>query len=746
MMTMGQMDSFLRNLLLVLCSFLFINSSVLAQFPPSPDLDPDIKTIISPVDGNITIRYKSPPAGTCQTVFSSQKQYTGYVTLPPYALAPVQQNYSINTFFWFVEARTDPATAPLTIFINGGPGSSSMVGLFQEVGPCEVVEISTNELGTQAREWGWDRSSNLLFIDQPNQVGFSYDVLRNGSLNLLSEEHSFPPADVPSGQPAYTFLNGTFSSNSTESTANTTAIAAGAAWHIVQGFLGAFPQYNPAQYPSSTNQSQTAPVGINLFTESYGGKYGPAFAAFWEEQNERLRNGEFPPNTTLEIQLSSLGILQGCVDDLVQGPFYPKFAYDNTYGIQAISLQDQQDAASAFYAQDGCQQQILACRNAVAALDPDDYGDNSDANALCAAAQRYCNDYVIGPYFKSGLSPYDISQSVLDPFPPNTYLEYLNTAAVQSAIGVPVNFTSTSGAVVAAFQQTGDYERGDQIADLAALLEKGVRVALVYGDRDFICNWKGGEAVSFSIAASAPSYLSSFNSAGYAPIITNTTYIGGVVRQAGNLSFSRIYDAGHLIAAYQPETLFTLFTRIILGSDLSSGAPADLSTFGTSGDANATATNSAPPMASPTCCLRSVLSTCDERQLSQLRAGEDVIINGILYDKASDWKLSDGDESDDNGDSGIGPVGVPGTASVNTNTAAAAGSGDSTVPTTRSTAVTSSNSISAATGVFTATSTPSMVWQRSSSTAASCRTRTRPTSMWMAMALMMICHLILFYI
>lgn len=668
----------------------------LAQFPPSPDDDPAIKTIRSPVDGNITIRYKSPPAGTCNTVFPTQKQYTGYIHLPPFTLAPIQQNYSINTFFWFVEARTSPETAPLTVFMNGGPGSSSMVGMFQEVGPCEVVEIDEDTLGTRAREWGWDRSSNLLFVDQPNQVGFSYDRLTNGSLDLLSSTYSFPPADVPPGRPSYTFLDGTFSSNDGSSTANTTAIAARAVWHILQGFLGAFPQYNP-QTRANGSRSDDA-VGINLFTESYGGKYGPAFAAYWEEQNERLRNGELPKDTTLNIELKSLGILQGCIDDLVQGLFYPKFAYSNTYGIQAVSLADQQNMASAFLAQDGCQQRILSCRTAVQAMDPDEEGDSNSTNRICADAQRYCNQNVVGPYKSSGLSVYDISQPALNPFPPNTYLEYLNTAAVQAAIGAPVNFTPSSPAVVAAFQATGDYNRGDQIAQLASLLERGVRVALVYGDRDYICNWLGGEAVSFSIASYLPSdYLSSFNRAGYAPIVTNASYIGGVVRQAANLSFSRIYDAGHLIAAYQPETLFTLFTRIILGTDLSSGEPVDLSSFRTAGDPNATATNSAPPRASPTCYLRSVPDTCDERQKEMLASGKGVIINGVLYERQSDWKKP----TVLDGGGGVGPPGVPGTASVS--------DGGSSRATVRP-ATTSSRP---ATGVFTATSTPSMVGQRS---------------------------------
>jgi hypothetical protein len=36
-----------------------------------------------------------------------------------------------------------------------------------------------------------------------------------------------------------------------------------------------------------------------------------------------------------------------------------------------------------------------------------------------------------------------------------------------------------------------------------------------------------------------------FKKAGYSDIHTNTTYVGGSVRQYGNFSFSRVYDAGH---------------------------------------------------------------------------------------------------------------------------------------------------------------------------------------------------------
>ncbi|MCJ1465486.1 hypothetical protein MMC07_004104 [Pseudocyphellaria aurata] len=677
----------------MLCLALMVFTILTAgQFLPPATQGTGFRTIYSPVDGNVTIRFKSPPAGTCTTVFPTQKQYTGYVSLPPYTLAPIQQLYAINTFFWFIEARTDSSTAPLTIFINGGPGSSSMVGLFLENGPCEVIEIAQGKFGTKARDWGWDRSSNILYIDQPNEVGFSYDIRTNGSLDLFSSTVSFPPSAVPPGQPAYTFLNGTFSSNNPNRTTNTTETAAHAIWHMLQGFLGTFPQYNPAVRSNST---LSGVVGVNLFTESYGGKYGPAFAAHWEKQNQLIKSGSIP-RKGLEIRLTSLGIMQGCVDDLVQGRFYPIFANNNTYGVQALSLVDQQAAASSYLSQDGCQQLIQSCRTAVASMDPENEGDMASVNQQCQTAQVSCNNNLIGPYEKSGRNVYDITQKTPDPFPPSTYLEYLNLADVQAAIGAAVNYTETNRAVVDAFAQTGDYERGDQISQMGSLLSMGVRVALIYGDRDFICNWVGGEAVSFSIAAQSPNH-SPFYSAGYASIVVNSTYVGGAVRQYGNLSFSRIYDAGHLVPAYQAETAFTVFTRIIMGSDISLGKPVDASSFSSNGTKNATSTNTLPPAHKPTCYVRDIENSCSDQQKDLIRKGGGNVINGVLYSASGDWKAPASSVAVD--------AGYPGSVPSATAT--------SSIP-PGSTVIETSTSV-VLTGVFVATSTPSTAKKGASS-------------------------------
>jgi hypothetical protein len=124
-----------------------------AQFPKATQ--DNLSVVKSPLDPSITVTYKIPN-GACTTAFNTQQQYTGWVNTP----GP----YPSNMFFWFVGAR-QPTTA-LTIWLQGGPGSSSMFGFFTENGPCEVVEDSTNDWTTVARTWGWDRASNMLFIDQ----------------------------------------------------------------------------------------------------------------------------------------------------------------------------------------------------------------------------------------------------------------------------------------------------------------------------------------------------------------------------------------------------------------------------------------------------------------------------------------------------------------------------------------------------------------------------------------------------
>ena len=472
-------------------------------------------------------------------------------------------------------------------------------------------------------------------------MGFSYDEPTQASLDLINNQQIVPPKPVPKGRPRGTFLNGTLSSLDTKTTANTTENAAMAVWHLLQGFLSVHPRWNPPE---------DSPLGVNLFAESYGGRYGPIFSTAWEKQNDKRERGEIPQNATLEIRLKSLGIINGCIDPLIQGPFYPTMAHDNVYNIEVINGVYSQATINKFSAENGCEEKIVRCRVEAFVHDPNDVGNDDRVNKLCHDAQQTCDEDMQLPYFSTGRNPYDISRVTADPFPPRWYLEYLNNRDVQEAIGSAVNYTESDPQVWDAFSETADLIRGSAIRDLAGLVDKGIRVALIYGDRDFICNWLGGEEVAKEIARqSGGSYPNSFPAAGYASIHANDSYVGGVVRQYGNLSFSRIYQAGHSVASYQPETVFQVFARVIMGTAVSTGEIVNPLDFGTKGSANATMELDPPAGPEPTCWLRALAETCDQEAISRAENGEGVTINGVVYAASSDWALFGATKTEDSG-------------------------------------------------------------------------------------------------
>ncbi|KAH9897374.1 alpha/beta-hydrolase [Xylariomycetidae sp. FL2044] len=91
---------------------------------------------------------------------AGSRQYTGWID--------VSEEKSL--FFWFFESRNDPLNDPVILWINGGPGGSSMMGLFAEIGPCLTNEHNN---GTDFNGDSWTNFANVIFLDQPAGVGFS---------------------------------------------------------------------------------------------------------------------------------------------------------------------------------------------------------------------------------------------------------------------------------------------------------------------------------------------------------------------------------------------------------------------------------------------------------------------------------------------------------------------------------------------------------------------------------------------
>ncbi|XP_063233689.1 venom serine carboxypeptidase-like [Bacillus rossius redtenbacheri] len=89
--------------------------------------------------------------------------YSGFFT--------VNSEYDSNIFFWFFPAEHDYENAPVLLWLQGGPGSSSMFGLFTEMGPFFVANDSRTLV---KNPYSWHKNHSLIFIDNPVGTGFSY--------------------------------------------------------------------------------------------------------------------------------------------------------------------------------------------------------------------------------------------------------------------------------------------------------------------------------------------------------------------------------------------------------------------------------------------------------------------------------------------------------------------------------------------------------------------------------------------
>lgn len=460
----------------------------------------------------------------------------------------------------------------------------------------------------------------MLYIDQPVQVGFSYDELRNVTRNLLGGGWQTLNDTEPIPAQNATFQVGTAPSGDANSTSQGSVNAAHAMWHFAQVWFQEFPGYHPED------------DRISISTQSYGGRYGPAFAAFFQEQNEKIRNGTWngTAGTQHILNLDTLLIVNGCIDRLVQFPSYADMAFNNSYGVQAVNESVYLGMLDGYEREGGCRDQILECRALADEFDPGNIGINDTVNAVCQDAENYCLEYVRDPYLQlSGRNYYDVTQ--LDPtlFPEPYTPGWLNQPHVLSALGVPLNWTGSSSAVASSFREMGDYPRPGWLEDLAWLLGTGVKVQLMYGDRDYACNWYGGEAAALAIPWPDQE---GFAEAGYAPLVTNASYEGGLVRQFGNLSYARVFQAGHAVPAYQPETAYQIFMRALFNKDIATGE-IDTATdpeHATEGPHDITDVLNEDPGPYERFCYVLDPGTCNDAQIEALRAGNATIENYIV--------------------------------------------------------------------------------------------------------------------
>ncbi|OVA00526.1 Peptidase S10 [Macleaya cordata] len=176
------------------------------------DQDDDVDDLVRDLPGQPKVRFR---------------HYAGYVT--------VSETNGRALFYWFYEASAQPQDKPLVLWLNGGPGCSSVgYGATQEIGPFIV---DTDGRGLKFNPYSWNKEANMLFLESPVGVGFSYSNTTS-DYNILRND--FTASDT------YAFLH---------------------KWFI--------------KFPSFRNR------GFYIAGESYAGKYVPELAELIYDMNNK---------------------------------------------------------------------------------------------------------------------------------------------------------------------------------------------------------------------------------------------------------------------------------------------------------------------------------------------------------------------------------------------------------------------------------------------------------------------------
>ena len=105
-----------------------------------------------------------------------------------------------------------------------------------------------------------------------------------------------------------------------------------------------------------------------------------------------------------EWSIDNMGITNGAIDLGQSMPFYPEYAFNNTYNKPLISEDMYLGAKNNYTKEGGCQNLIARCRALGKEGDPDFKGNNETVNTACQLATSYCMINVASGVLFQGVS------------------------------------------------------------------------------------------------------------------------------------------------------------------------------------------------------------------------------------------------------------------------------------------------------------------------------------------------------
>lgn len=124
--------------------------------------DPGPPLFLTPLIEQNKIKEAQSAARVYFNGFKDLISYSGYFT--------VDKTFNSNLFFWFFPAASNDKNAPIILWLQGGPGATSLIGLFGENGPF----IVKRKKGLKIRPYSWTNTNSVIYIDNPVGTGYSF--------------------------------------------------------------------------------------------------------------------------------------------------------------------------------------------------------------------------------------------------------------------------------------------------------------------------------------------------------------------------------------------------------------------------------------------------------------------------------------------------------------------------------------------------------------------------------------------
>lgn len=466
-------------------------------------VDYDVLTHPAHPEYRLRITTTKPSTETPQICDPNVKQISGYLDI----------NENKHLFFWFFESRDKPSSDPLVLWLNGGPGCSSTTGLLFELGPCMINSDDKGKTAnTTYNPYSWTEHANVLFLDQPVGVGYSYTD--SGKVD------NSPAA----AQDVYAFL---------------------------KLFTARYEKYRHNEF--------------HISGESYAGTYLPHIANVIHT-TDKMQDFSTEVAPIPKLNFKSVLIGNGLTEPAIQFGSVPEYACDSPYAVyqdptgpECSSLRSKmercQKLAEACYKLNNrliCVPATIACFNGLGQLQ--DLGLNLyDSRLKCDRSED-----ADGPlcYRQMG------------------WIEtYMNRPDVKKQLGAPASleFKSCNMDINRDFFGQGDVMH--HTSDLLKpIIEDGIRVLVYAGTRDMMCNFIGNE---HWVDALETSFQSAFLNSSATPLIDTDKNEVGYVRSAGkgagNVAFVAIYEAGHMVPQDQPLAALNMFERWLDNKPLAKG-------------------------------------------------------------------------------------------------------------------------------------------------------------------------------